>query len=121
MAAEKLTKQRLIQIVFMLTILIIAFVWRTVTYTNETILDCKGEVVCSVTVSSHTLTISKIAMSTYEIDGIPSQWEITSEVGELSHLDGGKWKFALDFSQMEQKPTILINGNTRINMTSGQQ
>lgn len=35
MAAEKLTKGRLIQILFLLAVLITAFVWRTVTYKNE--------------------------------------------------------------------------------------
>ena len=120
MAAEKLTKQRLMQIVLMLTILIIAFVWRTVTYTDENTLECKGEVVCNVTILSQTLTFSKVAMSTYEIDGVPNQWQITSDVGELSQLSEGKWKFALDVSQMEQNPTILINGKTRIKLNNKQ-
>ena len=35
MAAEKLTKGRFIQILFLLAVLITAFVWRTVTYTNN--------------------------------------------------------------------------------------
>ncbi|MCG3863453.1 MULTISPECIES: hypothetical protein [unclassified Photobacterium] len=35
MAAEKLTRGRLIQIVVLMTILISAFIWRTVTYTNS--------------------------------------------------------------------------------------
>ncbi|MFC1503489.1 hypothetical protein ACFL53_03945 [Pseudomonadota bacterium] len=35
MAAEKLTKARLIQILFLMTILITAFVWRTITYNDS--------------------------------------------------------------------------------------
>ncbi|EAR53265.1 hypothetical protein SKA34_13965 [Photobacterium sp. SKA34] len=35
MAAEKLTRGRLIQIIVLMTILISAFVWRTVTYTSS--------------------------------------------------------------------------------------
>ncbi|WP_231569013.1 hypothetical protein [Photobacterium gaetbulicola] len=35
MAAEKLTKGRLIQILFLLAVLITAFVWRTVTYNDN--------------------------------------------------------------------------------------
>lgn len=35
MPAEKLTKSKLIQILFMLTILLSAFFWRTITYYNE--------------------------------------------------------------------------------------
>ena len=34
MAAEKLTRGRLIQIIVLMTILISAFIWRTVTYTS---------------------------------------------------------------------------------------
>lgn len=35
MPAEKLTKSKLIQILFMLTILLSAFFWRTITHYNE--------------------------------------------------------------------------------------
>jgi hypothetical protein len=42
MAAEKLTRGRLAQIIVMLTLLVIAFFWRTVIYTpGLTIIDCK--------------------------------------------------------------------------------
>lgn len=114
MAAEKLTKQRLIQIVFMLAILSIAFVWRTVTYTEVKTVECKGEQQCSVTVSSQKLTITRTALGTYEISPVPHQWQISSDMGTLSDLGEGKWKFSIDVSQMEQKPTILINGKVNI-------
>ncbi|NAW66072.1 hypothetical protein CAG70_18215 [Photobacterium halotolerans] len=35
MAAQKLTKARLIQILLLLAVLIAAFVWRTITYTSD--------------------------------------------------------------------------------------
>ncbi|OLQ70021.1 hypothetical protein BIT28_10800 [Photobacterium proteolyticum] len=39
MAAEKLTKARLIQILILMAVLITAFVWRTVTYEENTSID----------------------------------------------------------------------------------
>jgi len=46
MAAEKLTKARLLQILFLMAVLITAFVWRTVTYdeltpTNDSATQCQ--------------------------------------------------------------------------------
>ncbi|ODP97090.1 hypothetical protein BGL48_01365 [Salinivibrio sp. SS3] len=43
MAAEKLTRGRLAQIIVMLTLLVVAFFWRTLVYTpGLTIIDCEG-------------------------------------------------------------------------------
>lgn len=42
MAAEKLTRGRLAQIIIMLTLLVVAFFWRSLIYTpRPTIIDCK--------------------------------------------------------------------------------
>ncbi|MDX1301758.1 hypothetical protein [Photobacterium sp.] len=42
MAAEKLTKARLIQIIFLMTVLMAAFVWRTITYNDSKPADDKA-------------------------------------------------------------------------------
>ncbi|WP_025673516.1 hypothetical protein [Salinivibrio socompensis] len=43
MAAEKLTRGRLAQIIVMLTLLVVAFFWRTLIYTPRmAIIECKG-------------------------------------------------------------------------------
>ncbi|MGF1758767.1 hypothetical protein L4D76_12650 [Photobacterium sagamiensis] len=51
MAAEKLTKSRLIQILFLMTVLITAFVWRTITY-NESKLAEENAIQCQVKAGS---------------------------------------------------------------------
>ncbi|ELR64518.1 hypothetical protein C942_02331 [Photobacterium marinum] len=51
MAAEKLTKARLIQILFLMTVLITAFVWRTVTYDDNQPVD-ETAVRCQITAES---------------------------------------------------------------------
>ncbi|WEM40806.1 hypothetical protein PTW35_09085 [Photobacterium sp. DA100] len=64
MAAEKLTKGRLIQILFLLAVLITAFVWRTVTYNNnqaedDTALTCQlSAKLCHQNDSGESLNIS---------------------------------------------------------------
>ncbi|WP_299018694.1 hypothetical protein [uncultured Photobacterium sp.] len=51
MAAEKLTKARLIQILFLMAVLITVFVWRTVTYDDVKPVD-ESAVHCQITADS---------------------------------------------------------------------
>lgn len=51
MAAEKLTKARLAQIIVLLAVLITAFVWRTVTYENTKVLENHADR-CQITAES---------------------------------------------------------------------
>ncbi|KLV07286.1 hypothetical protein ABT56_07085 [Photobacterium aquae] len=59
MAAEKLTRGRLIQIIFLMAVLMTAFVWRTVTYENSesvaiTAINCEiGPKGCTTQDSTH--------------------------------------------------------------------
>ncbi|PMN88235.1 hypothetical protein [Enterovibrio norvegicus] len=59
MAAEKLTTGRLVQILVVMSVLITAFIWRTMNYSsNETALICQISVgACSVSLESHTVDI----------------------------------------------------------------
>lgn len=51
MAAEKLTKARLIQIIVLMAVLVTAFVWRTVTYEDKS--EAKGDAVqCEISPQS---------------------------------------------------------------------
>ncbi len=47
MSAEKLTRNRLFQILLMLTILLTAFAWRSVSYLNDRVL-CRADDVCLI-------------------------------------------------------------------------
>ena len=46
MAAEKLTRGRFVQIIIMLTLLISAFIWRTVVHTSQISVTCGGNEEC---------------------------------------------------------------------------
>lgn len=46
MAAEKLTRGRFVQIIIMLTLLISAFIWRTVVHTSQISVTCEETAEC---------------------------------------------------------------------------
>lgn len=58
MAAQKLTKGRLVQIIVMLVILIAAFTWRTVTYDNNETVNCIVSKPCEFGIDNHNVLIS---------------------------------------------------------------
>ncbi|MDK9735801.1 hypothetical protein KI655_00685 [Vibrio sp. D404a] len=58
MAAQKLTKDRLVQIIVMLSILLAAFTWRTVTYTDNETVDCILSNPCEITIDKYNVMVS---------------------------------------------------------------
>lgn len=60
MPAQKLTKARLAQIIFMLALLIIAFVWRTMSYQSLQTINCSGKEICEFTIESTKIVIKRI-------------------------------------------------------------
>ncbi len=59
MPAQKLTKARLAQILIMLTVLIVAFFWRTFTYETPSQVDCSQKERCNVTISGEIIAINR--------------------------------------------------------------
>lgn len=58
MAAQKLTKGRLVQIIVMLVILLAAFTWRTVTYDNNETITCIVSKPCEFGIDNNNVSIS---------------------------------------------------------------
>ncbi|PNH93754.1 hypothetical protein [Vibrio diazotrophicus] len=81
MAAEKLTKHRLAQILITLTLLVIAFFWRTITYTEVSTVTCKPQPNCFVFVNNEKITVTKNDKQSgvLNVYPIPQDWEITYE------------------------------------------
>ena len=52
MAAQKLTTGRLAQIILMLTILVVAFIWRTINFSNPEAISCFLQPNCSFTIDN---------------------------------------------------------------------
>ncbi|MGY2575925.1 hypothetical protein [Vibrio sp. C8] len=88
MAAEKLTKHRLAQILITLTLLLIAFFWRTVTYTEVSTVTCNPQPNCFVFVNNEKITVTKDdrQLGVLNVYPIPQGWEITYE-GEVTRND----------------------------------
>ncbi|WP_299693244.1 hypothetical protein [uncultured Vibrio sp.] len=57
MAAQKLTKGRLVQIIIMLVILIAVFTWRTVTYNSDKTIDCIMSKPCQLNIDEHNISV----------------------------------------------------------------
>ena len=91
MAAQKLTKGRFVQIIIMLTLLIVAFFWRTMTYNEVVRVNCVGQTECNFDVngSQFTATINgkMLEIRTSEMNWILQGSEATSESNQL-------WKLA---------------------------
>ncbi|SIN85923.1 hypothetical protein [Salinivibrio sp. ES.052] len=99
MAAEKLTRGRLAQIIVMLTLLVIAFFWRTLIYTpGLTIIDCDG--------------VSGFCGTSHSQETIEFEWTITEKNIEFSLFSKDKqhsayWekegKQALELSRSQEE------------------
>ncbi len=59
MAAEKLTKHRLAQILITLFVLLVAFFWRTITHTEMRTVECELNPNCSVFVNGQKITVKR--------------------------------------------------------------
>lgn len=56
MAAQKLTKGRLVQIIVMMLLLITAFTYRTITHNEANVMTCSPNDVCEVNIAEKTVT-----------------------------------------------------------------
>lgn len=81
MAAEKLTKLRLTQIVVTLAILTVAFFWRTITFQDVSNQKCVAAPQCSLSVDGREITVTKIedTPGLYIIQPVPVEWSVTSD------------------------------------------
>ena len=72
MANQKLTRARLTQLIIMLSLLLVAFFWRTFTYTTTKTIECQQKSVCNVSFSQLSLSIHRLPSGFY-LQGEKSQ------------------------------------------------
>ncbi|MBD0785685.1 hypothetical protein HUO09_04990 [Vibrio sp. Y2-5] len=79
MAAEKLTKHRLAQIIVTLALLLVAFFWRTITYTEFVTVTCSPQPNCFVFVNNQKITVTKNDRQSgvLNVYPIPLDWDVT--------------------------------------------
>ncbi|SYZ81323.1 Uncharacterised protein [Vibrio paracholerae] len=78
MAAEKLTKARLAQILVTLLVLISAFLWRTFSHESVTLINCVMEKPCQFDIEGKRVTVSQLVshVPKFSIEPWDEQWSI---------------------------------------------
>lgn len=116
MAAEKLTKHRLAQIIITLAVLVIAFFWRTITYRDVPTQECIPQPKCSLFVNGQKLTVTKSEEfpGVYIIRPIPVEWRLESD-GELIR-EGESVQLKVIRNNSKTNSTININDSVNINI-----
>ncbi|EGR4141812.1 hypothetical protein DDN51_05335 [Vibrio cholerae] len=90
MAAEKLTKARLAQILITLLVLISAFLWRTFSHESGTLITCGMEKPCQFDIEGKRVTVSQLGsrdVPKYSISPWDEQWSI--EVNGSTEFQSG--------------------------------
>jgi hypothetical protein len=84
MAAERLTKARLAQILAMLTLLVIAFTWRTFNHDMEPKVECQVNKQCIISISANKIDVGAKfdgnALSISKVKGLGLQLSSTNNV-----------------------------------------
>lgn len=116
MAAEKLTKHRLAQIIITLAVLVIAFFWRTITYRDVPTQECIPQPKCSLFVNGQKLTVTKSEEfpGVYIIHPIPVEWRLESD-DELIR-EGESVQLRVIRNNSKTNSTININDSVNINI-----
>ncbi|MGO1296599.1 MAG: hypothetical protein ACTMIA_04725 [Vibrio sp.] len=117
MPAEKLTKQRLTQIVIIMLLLIGAFTWRSFTYQNEKNLSCAGRDQCKVQIDEHMIEIVKTSLSSYELHQVPKSWSPRSEQGEITQTMPQNWSFNVSPNQLDKPLYVKMTDNVRVRIS----
>ncbi|WP_154181156.1 hypothetical protein [Vibrio furnissii] len=116
MAAEKLTKHRLAQIIITLAVLVIVFFWRTITYRDVPTQECIPQPKCSLFVNGQKLTVTKSEEfpGVYIIRPIPVEWRLESD-DELIR-EGESVQLRVIRNNSKTNSTININDSVNINI-----
>lgn len=119
MAAQKLTKARLIQILVMLSLLIIAFFWRTATHSQQNKVTCNLQQTCTFNVKgSEFSVVAKHGVIFIETPN--TGWKVASEVQPLTLIqEENVWQFeeptvssyVLALTHSQQAETIKLTLN----------
>lgn len=107
MAAEKLTKARLAQILFMMVVLVIAFTWRSVTHSNKEVL-CDAEQNCTVQIDQLKIELEWQGTSkTYRLPLLKSNQDLTfKSVGSNAEISITKEYVEVTIKQYPAKLSI---------------
>ncbi|MCG7516944.1 hypothetical protein [Vibrio sp. MMH1-50] len=113
MAAQKLTKARLAQILIMLSLLIGAFFWRTFTYETSKEVDCSQKQRCDVTIGVSKITINKTSKG-FSIES-PENRSIKIDLNQSGEFINLNDKYRdINWNSISETKTINIKLNENI-------
>jgi len=114
MAAEKLTKHRLAQILITLSLLITAFFWRTITYQEIETIECVAEPKCSIFVNGENIYVTKDEQNkgVFTIYPISPDWEVTFD--GKTKVDGDKMTLTPNANNSDTGISLIINDSVKI-------
>lgn len=107
MAAEKLTRGRFAQIIIMLTLLITAFIWRTITFSEANKIDCSLQTNCTFTVKDIELTANRTKDGLL-INKPATEWEIAVEEGAAKVTENAKM-WVVKTSELDSFEVTIID------------
>ncbi|ENM5816371.1 hypothetical protein V4D05_16580 [Vibrio mimicus] len=112
MAAGKLTKGRLVQILITLSVLIGAFIWRTFTYESDSVVTCRMDKPCQLRVEGELVTVSrKENAAYYTFSPWDEHWEV--EVNGKTEFQAG---MLLLFTNDEPRIDLKIDRNITLKL-----
>lgn len=110
MAAQKLTRERFVQIIIMLTLLITAFIWRTISYKPEVKVVCDLETICVIDVNGTNSSIEKVG-NVLLISKPTSHWDIMIENAKY-HISDKPELWEVKFEKIPSELKIIFKSQS---------
>lgn len=82
MAAQKLTRGRFVQIIIMLTVLVAAFIWRTIEHDSVINVNCNTGERCAFFVNNSRFEV-QVSTQNIQIKTDENDWVFVSKTGEI--------------------------------------
>ncbi|MEF1292190.1 hypothetical protein, partial [Vibrio sp. M260118] len=82
MAAQKLTRGRFVQIIIMLTVLVVAFIWRTIEHDSVINVNCNTGERCAFFVNNSRFEV-QVSTQNIQIKTDENDWVFVSKTGEI--------------------------------------
>ncbi|CAM4408393.1 hypothetical protein [Vibrio agarivorans] len=110
MAAEKLTKGRIGQILVMMTLLISAFWWRTFEHndTGSKIVSCDIGSTCHIHEMLTNVQL-RVENNVLVLDGVTSGWRVTVKNALPMHSNDSSITFDLPSTEQDQLELVFMN------------
>ncbi|RJX72798.1 hypothetical protein DZ860_06475 [Vibrio sinensis] len=110
MAAQKLTRERFVQIIIMLTLLIAAFIWRTISYKPEVKVVCDLETICVIDVNGTNSNIEKVG-NVLLISKPTNHWDIMIENAKY-HISDKPELWQVKFEKIPSELKIIFKSQS---------